>query len=208
MSPDSDTDITALIGQGGFASLKQNAPGSTSDPSSATGRPTFGHPTKMVSSRKQKADPFIRQKTRPEFHLDSRVSGPKPPTYQDRKPPPMQMFDSNAYTNSFTAPPAPRLGEEVFYTDPAKASADLKALLEGGMEEDEEEQAEGNNKAEQAEQDRKNGAVEGLKVKLLPHQVEGVEWMKGRELGPVKRGKVPKGGILAGEYCCWQSSGY
>ncbi|KAF3359899.1 hypothetical protein VdG1_04974 [Verticillium dahliae VDG1] len=27
--------------------------------------------------------------------------------------------------------------------------------------------------------------------------VEGVEWMKGRELGPVKKGRVPKGGILA-----------
>ncbi len=35
-------------------------------------------------------------------------------------------------------------------------------------------------------------------MKLLPHQVEGVEWMRGRELGGFKgKGKVPKGGILA-----------
>lgn len=119
----------------------------------------------------------------------------------------MQMF------NTMTAPTAPAgssraFGEEVFYTDPAKASADLKALLEGGMddEEDEEEEvvkevtpsADGEKKPRDIKKtNAKDGSVEGLKVKLLPHQVEGVEWMRGRELGPVKRGRVPKGGILA-----------
>lgn len=196
---------------------------------------TLGHSAKMVSSRKQKADIFIHQKNRPEHHLGgARISGPKPPAYQDRKPPPMPVFNSNG--------PATKLGstyaDEVFYTDPSKASADLKALLEGGMEDDDEERGEeeegeegedptqvsrrhqpqiesntkeqsqdsGSKEEEQVPKKMKTkkqspvgkgGSVTGLKVKLLPHQVEGVEWMRGRELGPVKRGKVPKGGLLA-----------
>jgi SNF2 family DNA or RNA helicase len=40
--------------------------------------------------------------------------------------------------------------------------------------------------------------VEGLKVKLLPHQVEGVSWMIEKETGNHnKKAKLPKGGILA-----------
>ncbi|PCD33213.1 hypothetical protein AU210_009446 [Fusarium oxysporum f. sp. radicis-cucumerinum] len=209
-----DDDITALVR--GMNSLKGKVRGDMNDPfnsAGATNTPTFGHPTKMMSSRKQRADPFIRQKTRPEHHLDSRssnsnngarITGPRGPVYQDRRPPPMPMFSSGAPSAppvaSSYAPPR-HYGEETFYTDPAKASADLKALLEGGMEEGEEEggeqsQADGEKKSEDPK-DPKDGTVDGLKVKLLPHQVEGVEWMRGRELGPVKRGKVPKGGILA-----------
>ncbi|KAF5017356.1 hypothetical protein F66182_10724 [Fusarium sp. NRRL 66182] len=204
-----DDDITALMR--GMDSLKGRVRGDMNDPfnpTGATSTPTFGHPTKMMSSRKQRADPFIRQKTRPEHHLDSRsssnstkISGPRGPAYQDRRPPPMPMFSSN---DPAALPPAPprHYGEETFYTDPTKASADLKALLEGGMEEGEDEDEDGQNqddgeKKSGAVKDAKDGTVEGLKVKLLPHQVEGVEWMRGRELGPVKRGKVPKGGILA-----------
>lgn len=209
-SPESDGDITALLS--GFASLKGKVRAGMNDPfnpAGATSTPTFGHPTKIMSSRKQRADVFIRQKTRPEHHIDlTRVEGPRPPAFQDRRPPPMQMF------NTMTAPaahaaPSRAFGEEVFYTDPAKASADLKALLEGGMEDDEGEEEEAvkevtpSTDREKKPQDTKktaaakDGSVEGLKVKLLPHQVEGVEWMRGRELGPVKRGRVPKGGILA-----------
>ncbi|KAH7175678.1 SNF2 family N-terminal domain-containing protein [Dactylonectria macrodidyma] len=218
-----DEDVIALMS--GLASLKGQVHGESGDVfnlsgSSATNRLAFGHPTKMMSSRKQRADPFLRQKTRPEHHLDSsRVTGPKPTVYQDRKPPPMQMFSSNAPI----APPKKYGGEE-FFTDPAKASADLKALLEGGMDEDDDE-GEGVEEAEvlkklqesqgsenedgtssEAKKEikkadttkvAKDGTVDGLKVKLLPHQVEGVQWMRGRELGPIKRGKVPKGGILA-----------
>ncbi|KAM5346490.1 hypothetical protein ACJ41O_009495 [Fusarium nematophilum] len=203
-----DDDITALMrGLGSLKGKVQGDMGGPFDPSGATSTPTFGHPTKMMSSRKQRADVFIRQKARPEHHLlDSRggsssnstqISGPRPPSYQDRRPPPMPMFSSNAPV----APPTHYGGgEEVFYTDPTKASADLKALLEGGMDEDEEEKEacqEDGEKKPDAAKDVKDGTVDGLKVKLLPHQVEGVEWMRGRELGPVKRGKVPKGGILA-----------
>lgn len=180
--------------------------------------PRFGHPTKMASSLKQKAGIFIHQKKRPEHHLDSqRVSGPRPPTYHDRKPPPLPVFNSMGIK-----PAAKSHQDEVFYTDPTKASADLKALLEGGMEDEDEDeeqeheqekehngtktetQAESSSAAETKSKPQKrrkkigkDGVVEGLKVPLLPHQVEGVEWMRGRELGPVKRGTVPKGGLLA-----------
>ncbi|TAQ89367.1 hypothetical protein B7494_g2326 [Chlorociboria aeruginascens] len=112
------------------------------------------------------------------------------------------------------------------FVDPAKAQEDLKALLEGVMEDeddqprtrsrrkrkdadasglmakmkgltvsnDEEEEAEEKFEVEEEEDD---GTVEGIKVKLLPHQVQGLEWMIGRELGTDKKGRVPKGGILA-----------
>ncbi|KAH6894322.1 SNF2 family N-terminal domain-containing protein [Thelonectria olida] len=204
-----EDDITALVS--GFASLKGKVRDGFGDSSlggsAATSRPTFGHPTKMMSSRKQRADPFIHQRTRPEHHLDgNRVTGPRAPRYQDRKPPPMEMFSSNAPF----APSRSYGSEEVFYTDPTKASADLKALLEGGMDDDdddeeEEEEKEGpqpqesqpSQQSQATKHSTKDGTVEGLKVKLLPHQVEGVQWMGGRELGPVKRGRVPKGGILA-----------
>ncbi|KEQ99392.1 hypothetical protein AUEXF2481DRAFT_58933, partial [Aureobasidium subglaciale EXF-2481] len=39
---------------------------------------------------------------------------------------------------------------------------------------------------------------EGLSIKLLPHQVEGVSWMIDKEIGERKKnGVLPKGGILA-----------
>ncbi|KOS17426.1 putative ATP-dependent helicase [Escovopsis weberi] len=131
------------------------------------------------------------------------------------------MFDSNRPVRQQPA----RYGyeEETFYTDPNKASEDLKALLEGGMDGDDDEGVEGVEGAGDAGDDGKreagadktsqgagpskppgsskiipdDGVVDGLNVQLLPHQVEGVNWMRGRELGPVKRGKVPKGGLLA-----------
>ncbi|KAG6005171.1 hypothetical protein E4U21_000363 [Claviceps maximensis] len=204
----------------------------------------FGHSAKMVSSRKQKAGIFLHQKSRPEHHLGgTKISGPKPPSYRDRRPPPLPVFDSNSLAKVKST-----YSDEVFYTDPTAASADLKALLEGGMDDDEEEEEEMEKGVEQEKEEEeeeekkggeasinlskqpqpssknaakskevdlqgkgesanvkskkqspvgKDGSVDGLKVKLLPHQVEGVEWMRGRELGPVKRGKVPKGGLLA-----------
>ncbi|KAK0382814.1 hypothetical protein NLU13_9909 [Sarocladium strictum] len=236
-SPDSDTDITSVIN--GFASLKSKVQetvlGGPSSSSNHRGplnnhRPAFGHPSKMVSSLKQKANIFIHQKSHPEWHRDTSsgshgssgsyannnaptlVSTPRAPKYQDRRAPPPEFFSSTS-----TIPFQPTRGragggaDEVFYTDPDKASADLKALLEGGMESDDEEEEgttskDGSTKPEAGKEEvkpvskdkvAKDGTVNGLKVKLLPHQVEGVEWMRGRELGPVKRGKVPKGGILA-----------
>lgn len=227
-SSDADDDLDSFIN--GFSSLKTGSGNTSSAGSSFKGHtdmPRFGHPTKMTSSLKQKAGIFIHQKKRPEHHLSSqKVSGPRPPSFQDRKPPPLPVF------NSMGGNPKPAVKgytDEVFYTDPTKASADLKALLEGGMEDEDEEEEEvektedsqtqpktesvpaedGNpampvsnteeKKKPQAKRKKigKNGVVDGLNVQLLPHQVEGVEWMRGRELGPVKRGTVPKGGLLA-----------
>jgi SNF2 family DNA or RNA helicase len=48
------------------------------------------------------------------------------------------------------------------------------------------------------EEEEDDGTVDGLKVKLLPHQVDGVAWMIEKETGMHnKRAKLPKGGILA-----------
>ncbi|KAK3402169.1 SNF2 family N-terminal domain-containing protein [Sordaria brevicollis] len=105
---------------------------------------------------------------------------------------------------------AAAFGENVFYTDPDKAKEDLKALLEGGLEEEEEESEgeetkekvkKGEAKSESKKKEESivssTGHLPGLAVPLLPHQVEGVRWMINRELGPLKRGRVPKGGLLA-----------
>ncbi|KAK0640974.1 SNF2 family N-terminal domain-containing protein [Cercophora newfieldiana] len=178
-------------------------------PTKATATPTFGHPTKLPSQFvKKRDDPdgvFHVQKTKVEFHRDLYKSkgGPLKQNMPKKAalPPSLQMFSSI----SDTAQPATQssqsaYSDQVFYTDPAKASADLKALLEGGMESDEEEAAEGEGEGDapkSKEEALEDGTLEGISVKLLPHQVEGVKWMRNRELGPLKRGKVPKGGILA-----------
>ncbi|KAI1006950.1 hypothetical protein K3495_g1261 [Podosphaera aphanis] len=107
------------------------------------------------------------------------------------------------------------------YVEPAKAHEELKALLEGAMEDDEDipksrsrlkvkdtdidslsdlKDLEINEKLNVTsdDEDDEDGTVEGIKVKLLPHQIEGLEWMIGRELGTGRKGaRVPKGGILA-----------
>jgi SNF2 family DNA or RNA helicase len=163
----------------------------------------FGKPGKMMSSLKQKAANasnhlFYQPKNRPEHHRDQHAPVHKPNEITSPAKP--QLFSSLHPEAYLPAPPytksayrAPEtnaaFGAETFYTDPAKANEDLKALLEGGMDDDEDDEA--------VETNLDDGTLEGIKVKLLPHQVEGVKWMQGRELGPVKRGKVPKGGILA-----------
>ncbi|KAK3717408.1 hypothetical protein LTR37_005797 [Vermiconidia calcicola] len=51
---------------------------------------------------------------------------------------------------------------------------------------------------QEEEEEEEDGTVEGLKVKLLPHQVEGVAWMIDKEVGARKKaGVLPHGGILA-----------
>jgi len=105
------------------------------------------------------------------------------------------------------------------FVDPAKAQEDLKALLEGVIEDEEDDAPKTRLKKKKQvdaitsklaelkvaeklavtsdDEDEDDGSVEGIKVKLLPHQVEGLDWMTGRELGTSKKGRVPKGGILA-----------
>ncbi|KAI9743020.1 MAG: hypothetical protein M1818_003315 [Claussenomyces sp. TS43310] len=108
------------------------------------------------------------------------------------------------------------------FVDPAKAAADLKALFEGAFEDEDDVPRTRSRKKKQdvklddltaklqglvvaedgsggdlEDEDEDDGTVEGIKVKLLPHQVEGLEWMREKELGTRKKGKTPKGGILA-----------
>ncbi|KAG9232327.1 SNF2 family N-terminal domain-containing protein [Amylocarpus encephaloides] len=110
------------------------------------------------------------------------------------------------------------------FVDPKKAQDDLKALFEGVMEDDDDMPRTRSRKKKKASEaadtladklrvldmeskeefdvtsdDEDDGTVEGIKVKLLPHQVEGLDWLKARELGisTKKKGKAPKGGILA-----------
>lgn len=54
-----------------------------------------------------------------------------------------------------------------------------------------------NTYTDEEEEEDDDGAVEGLNVRLLPHQVDGVSWMMDKEIGKRKNGILPKGGILA-----------
>lgn len=117
------------------------------------------------------------------------------------------------------------------YIDTEKANENIKALLEGAFEDEEDKprtrgrkkklqadtdvlldklkglSVDGGDKAsggkadedgEEEEEEEDDGTVEGLKVKLLPHQVQGVNWMVDKEIGVRKKnGILPKGGILA-----------
>ncbi|KAG7286620.1 hypothetical protein NEMBOFW57_008931 [Staphylotrichum longicolle] len=175
-------------------------------PAAATPKPSFGHPTKLAPRFGQRQDDpnhmFIQRKTRPEFHSDMyRSSGPLKPKNEPRKAPALQMFSSmgeDAQPAYQYPQPAGSYGDKTFYTDPAKASSDLKALLEGSMEDEEEEGEAAKSESDKPKEETiEDGTLEGIKVKLLPHQVEGVKWMRGREVGPHKKGKVTKGGILA-----------
>ena len=115
------------------------------------------------------------------------------------------------------------------YVDVGKATENIKALLEGAFDDDDDkprtrarkkkaeslvsalagklqnlevdnEQNNGktNDEEEEEEEEEEDGTMEGLRVKLLPHQVEGVEWMRDKEVGTTKKnGVLPKGGILA-----------
>lgn len=110
------------------------------------------------------------------------------------------------------------------YVDQGAASENIKALLEGAFDEDEKiprtrlrkkkqqddagssladrlgalEVKDEDAKADEEVEDEDDGTVDGLKIKLLPHQVDGVAWMIEKETGNHnKRAKLPKGGILA-----------
>lgn len=111
------------------------------------------------------------------------------------------------------------------YVDAGQASENIKALLEGAFEDDDDKpktrlrkkkqdeattdladqlaglkvDAKQEKVSDEAEEDEEDdGTVEGLKVKLLPHQIDGVSWMVDREIGGKKKnGVLPKGGILA-----------
>ncbi|KAK8065960.1 SNF2 family N-terminal domain-containing protein [Apiospora hydei] len=194
-----ENDIANIVTKtNGFGQLNSTTNQSTA-PASSGAKPAVKPNAYGKSIEDKYANLFIQPKNRPEHHRPHRINGPLQATAKDRKQAPQPMFTSipgpeGSATNPISindrGPMSiysqPGIYSE--YVDPKKAAADLKALIEGSVEDDEE-------KVPDDGVDRSQ--VDGLKVRLLPHQVEGVEWMKGRELGPVKKGKVPKGGILA-----------
>ncbi|KAL4900678.1 hypothetical protein BDW74DRAFT_161343 [Aspergillus multicolor] len=67
---------------------------------------------------------------------------------------------------------------------------------------DEKDASDASESEEGSEDEDDDGVVEGLKVQLLPHQRQGVNWMCAKEIGSLKpkkeeKGVLPKGGILA-----------
>lgn len=67
------------------------------------------------------------------------------------------------------------------------------------QDDDEEAEEEGDDEeADDSDEDDDSGFVEGLKVTLLPHQIDGVKWMCDKETGRrATKGIFPMGGILA-----------
>lgn len=165
------------------------------------------------------------------------------PTYSSYNPPPSGFTSVNSYHRPVVDLTKPQIPS---YTDPAlldggfgaadpflyvnaeKATENIKALLEGAFEDEDDKprtrgqkkkvdaavagltdklqgldvKAEGDKEnqeeGEEEEEEEDDGTVEGLKVKLLPHQVDGVAWMRDKETGVKKKnGVLPKGGILA-----------
>ncbi|KAB8294038.1 hypothetical protein EYC80_009496 [Monilinia laxa] len=204
-------------------------------------------------SQQQHSELFVKPKSRPEFHREPEKHAhphlqaakdaarkiinplmPRAPAEYNQPatfgslPKSYGGFQSvNTYTSTNyvdLTDSKPNYNEPHVYVDPAKAQEDLKALLEGVIEEEEDAKprtrsrrkkkdaevedlmaqmnglnVEPDEKLEVASEDEEedDGTVEGINVKLLPHQVEGLEWMIGREIGTGKKGMVPKGGILA-----------
>ena len=163
------------------------------------------------------------------------------PTYSSYNPSTSGFTSVNTYHRpiiDLTKPQAPSYSDPALhddgfgaadpflYVDAGKATENIKALLEGAFEDEDDkprtrsrktkvdaavaeltDKLQGlDTKAEEAkenqdgedEEDEDDGTVEGLKVKLLPHQVDGVAWMRDKEIGAKKKnGVLPKGGILA-----------
>ncbi|MCJ1282401.1 hypothetical protein MMC26_001724 [Xylographa opegraphella] len=139
----------------------------------------------------------------------------------------VDLTETALFADKFGAPDAYQ------YVDPEQATKNLKALLHGAFEDEENKpKTRGRRRKlqessvnlvdklrglkvgseskvdskhdgtgedeEEAEEEEDDGSVEGMKVKLLPHQVDGVNWMRDKESGVTKKNSVlPKGGILA-----------
>ena len=166
--------------------------------------------------------------TRPVMYSSLDPSGEFVPVNQfakDRKETLIDLTDNTLLNdNRFGAP------DPYEYVDTEKANRDIKSLLEGAFEDEDDKprtrrrkqklQEKANELADKlkrlstadegtkdddedlGDEDEDDGTLEGLKVKLLPHQVDGVEWMKEKETGAKKiKSSLPKGGILADDVC-------
>lgn len=175
-----------------------------------------------------------------------------PPVFSSKPSGPVKMSSASKTLQNFIdltkaddGPPVTSFGQPAYqrdefgssaysYIDSAKAQENIKALLEGAFEDEEdkprtrsrrkkveadindlaaklqqvsvgskdekkiEEPEPEHEEEDEEEEEVDDGTREGLKVKLLPHQIEGVAWMCEKENGQKKtRGVLPKGGILA-----------
>ena len=224
-------------------------------------------PVPQYSSALDAAQAFTSHSYARGFDSDSvRISQPTNAPRPNMQPPPKPTFSSMPSNSYYQPPPPPKPlidltknhGEEdtfdpdaairaesrqfgepdpYMYVDSAQANENIKNLLEGAFDDEEDKSktrlrkrakkalAEGKDKEakglaaklasldvkdikeEEAKEDKpveaegeeeEDGTVEGLAVKLLPHQVEGVAWMIDKEIGQRKRnGVLPHGGILA-----------
>jgi SNF2 family DNA or RNA helicase len=100
-------------------------------------------------------------------------------------------FDDGSNTDKIRLPRRPRRA--------APVEKGVQSLTEKLAALDVQSQEKADSKADAtAEDEGEDGVVEGLSVRLLPHQVEGVVWMIDKEIGRSQRtGVLPKGGILA-----------
>ncbi|EAW06622.1 putative SNF2 family helicase/ATPase [Aspergillus clavatus NRRL 1] len=88
----------------------------------------------------------------------------------------------------------PKVGEKLAVLDEESEQEEDRKLSDNENENDEDDEEE----EEEEEEDEDDGTVEGMTVKLLAHQREGVNWMCDKERGSSKaKGVLPKGGILA-----------
>ncbi|RAK95012.1 putative SNF2 family helicase/ATPase [Aspergillus ibericus CBS 121593] len=79
-----------------------------------------------------------------------------------------------------------------------KEVVDVKEVTKEEDVSEAESENEEDDEEDEEEEEEDDGTVEGLKVKLLPHQREGVNWMCDKETGRKRtKGVLPKGGILA-----------
>ncbi|KAI0587963.1 DNA repair protein rad5 [Pyrenophora tritici-repentis] len=140
------------------------------------------------------------------------IARPYNPPPKPSYPPARPMYSSMGHADDFrpvnkgTHNPLQQARQTVILNDEEDFDPDAAIRAEGGRfgEPDmyayalavKDEQAK--EEAEPEEEEEDDGTVEGLKVKLLPHQVDGVSWMIEKETGNHnKRAKLPKGGILA-----------
>ena len=194
-----------------------------------------------LQPRPTSADPDVVEIPRP-TNASSWNAFSRPPSTYSSSNPPGGFAATTTYQKpviDLTQPQIPYRDPALFddrfgaidpynYIDAAKANENIKELLEGAFE-DEEDKPRTRNRKKQVEaavadltdklkdvgvkgdsdkeneddqahdnEDEDDGTVEGLKVKLLPHQVDGVAWMTVKEIGTKKKnGILPKGGILA-----------
>ncbi|PLB37226.1 putative SNF2 family helicase/ATPase [Aspergillus candidus] len=122
----------------------------------------------------------------------------KPPVTSDKEVED-ELDDLAAQFRGVTVGDPNAAAEEKEGTKKSASKQDVTDDVEGdsGLPDDKagEEQSEEEDEEEEEEDD---GTVEGLKVKLLQHQREGVKWMCDKETGRNRgKGVLPKGGILA-----------